>query len=360
MDNSISVNQQQQQQATDNFDILTGTAITSDSTVSWRKKRQPSKKFLFICCDPDINRREELKKAVQSLKQSIPCALSTNDFDECEQWLISYHGPKRISLIISNKFGKQIMPKIHDLPWISAIYVYCTNRKIHTKWTNDYPKVHGVMSDVNELIKTLSMDLKISKCPKNLNTQDLLGKLSFSRGESSHKKYIKTTRKESQGDDLSEFQFAVINIRKRLDAPASAMLQSLKALTGNSILIIDDISTVDFDELDKKTTFLFVSSEFDVTMERALEHTKAIFVLEDDISKVDYQHRFGSGDDLIYQLADEIYRCYQQEAEQCSISGDVKAAEIKRNISNKMHEELDKAYNSVLKNNIIITTSIDA
>ncbi|CAF1435323.1 unnamed protein product [Adineta steineri] len=95
-------------------------------------------------------------------------------------------------------------------------------------------------------------------------------------------------------------------------------------------------------------------------MERALEHTKAIFVLEDDISKVDYQHRFGSGDDLIYQLADEIYRCYQQEAEQCSISGDVKAAEIKRNISNKMHEELDKAYNSVLKNSIIITTSTDA
>ncbi|CAF0943635.1 unnamed protein product [Adineta steineri] len=167
-------------------------------------------------------------------------------------------------------------------------------------------------------------------------------------------------RKESQEDGLSEFQFVVIDIRKRLDAPASAMLQSLNALTGNSISIIDDISTVNFDEPPRKTAFLFVSSEFDATMGSELEHTEAVFVLEDDIGKVDYEHRFDNGDDLIYQLADEIYRCYQQEAEQYLISGDVKTAEIKRKVSNKIHEELDKAYNSTLKSDSTITKSIDA
>ncbi|CAF1395572.1 unnamed protein product [Adineta steineri] len=95
-------------------------------------------------------------------------------------------------------------------------------------------------------------------------------------------------------------------------------------------------------------------------MESEPEHIEAVFVLEDDISKVDYQHRFDNGDDLIYQLADEIYRCYQQEAEQYSILGDVKTAEIKRKVSNKIHEELDKAYNSALKRDSTITKSIDA
>ncbi|CAF1491294.1 unnamed protein product [Adineta steineri] len=84
-------------------------------------------------------------------------------------------------------------------------------------------------------------------------------------------------------------------------------------------------------------------------MESELEHTEAVFVLEEDISKVDYQHRFSNGDDVIFQLADEIYRCYQQEAKKYSISGDLKTAEIKRNVSNKIHEELGKVYSSALR-----------
>ena len=127
------------------------------------------------------------------------------------------------------------------------------------------------------------------------------------------------------------------------------MLQSLNALTENSIFIFDGISTVNFDGLPKKATILFVSSEFVATMEDEPEHIEAIFVLEKDISKVDYKKSFDNGEDLIFQLADELYRCYQQEAEKYSILGDFETAEIKRDISNKIHEELGKAYNSVLK-----------
>ena len=182
----------------DKSDSLTSTAVTNDFTVLSRRKRQSLKRCLVIWCDPDINQNQDIQTTIQQLKRVMPCVLSTNDFDECKQWLMQYHRDKRIFFIVSNKFGKQIVPDIHSLSWLIAIYVYCTDRKIHTRWTADYPKVRGVISNTNKLIQKLSMDVKNSECLQHLDQQDLLGKLSFSKAESSHKKYIGATTKGSQ------------------------------------------------------------------------------------------------------------------------------------------------------------------
>ena len=144
---------------------------TSDTSISWAKKeKQPSKSFSFIWSDQDVNENKEIQTAMKYLKRLMACALSTNNYEECKQWLMEYKGDKKIFLIVSNKFGKHIVPDVHSLPWITAIYVYATDRKMHIKWIADYSKVRGVISNTNRLVQKLSMDLKIFKRIKNLST----------------------------------------------------------------------------------------------------------------------------------------------------------------------------------------------
>ena len=137
------------------------------------------------------------------------------------------------------------------------------------------------------------------------------------------------------------------------------MLQCLDSMAENCIFILDDTSITDFDDLPKKTTFLFVSSEFAAAMKDKLEQVQAVFVLEKDISKVDYRERFDNGDDLIFQLADEIYKCYKTEAQQHIRTGDLIAAKTKEGLANQIHSELKKAYNSVFTCNHTTLASTD-
>jgi hypothetical protein len=90
------------------------------------------------------------------------------------------------------------------------------------------------------------------------------------------------------------------------------MSDSLKSSIGNFIIDIDNDVTVDYDKLPKKVTFLFVSSSYAATMKNKSEQLKDIFILEEDKNKVDHCNRFENGKDLIFELADDIYRCLKK------------------------------------------------
>lgn len=139
------------------------------------------------------------------------------------------------------------------------------------------------------------------------------------------------------------------------------MLKSLNSMIEESILIMNDDSTIDFDLLPNKSTFLYVSSQFAVTMKIKPKQIEGIFILEDDKNKIDHYERFGSGMDLIFQLADEIYRCYRKEEKEYFLSGHYSIAKTKEKFSSKIHEELKRVYNTMVKdnNNNSMMTSID-
>jgi hypothetical protein len=144
-----------------------------------------------------------------------------------------------------------------------------------------------------------------------------------------------------------------------LNEVASAMLKCLCSLAENSIIIFDNTTLVDLNKLPHKDTRLFVSSQYAATIENKPEQIKAIFILEDDKSKADCRERFPTGQQLIFHLADELYRRYQIEANDFSTFGDTSIAEIKERQANKIHVELKKAYKSTFRDNNTITTSID-
>lgn len=47
----------------------------------------------------------------------------------------------RVILIVSGRFGREIVPKIHSLRQISSIYVFCMDKEANKQWSSEYPKV---------------------------------------------------------------------------------------------------------------------------------------------------------------------------------------------------------------------------
>ncbi|CAF1399510.1 unnamed protein product [Adineta steineri] len=172
-------------------------------------------------------------------------------------------------------------------------------------------------------------------------------------GSCSKKQTIKKKKHGTKGG-ISNFQFILIDITKHLNKCAFDMLTTLIAMAANAIFIYDDNSTTDFDQLPNKPTFLIISSSVAAKMKNKPQQTKATFILEEDKNKVDYRERFGNGEDLIFELADAVYQCYKKEANQYSLSGDMKTAKIKEEQANQVHSNLKRAYISASDNNSII------
>ncbi|CAF2621835.1 unnamed protein product [Rotaria sp. Silwood2] len=93
-------------------------------------------------------------------------------------------------------------------------------------------------------------------------------------------------------------------------------------------------------------------------MKNKPEQVEAVFILENDKNKVDNRERFATGEDIICQLADEIYRCYEKEARECSKVVHPSIAAKKAEQTNRIHIELKKIHRRLFPRNITTDISI--
>jgi hypothetical protein len=78
--------------------------------------------------------------------------------DECIDYITSLTNEKVI-LNISDPFSKTLIPLIHDIPQISAIYITSDDEESSTKnYTDLYPKVRNVYDDIVAIFEHVSED----------------------------------------------------------------------------------------------------------------------------------------------------------------------------------------------------------
>ena len=59
----------------------------------------------------------------------------------CEQYIRQSTGTNSIVLIVSGKCGRELIPTIHELLQLNAVYIYCMDVKSNEVWTKKYRKV---------------------------------------------------------------------------------------------------------------------------------------------------------------------------------------------------------------------------
>ncbi|UJR24444.1 hypothetical protein I4U23_005820 [Adineta vaga] len=152
-------------------------------------------------------------------------------------------------------------------------------------------------------------------------------------------------------ESVSDVQFIVVGLKPHLNTLALAMFDALYQLMDGSIQVFENESDVDLRQFDDKTVFLFTSDQFIARMTEEFGENVLLFILESDPTKVDNQRRFRTGEDLICQLADELYRCYNQETSKYIPIGDIKTTENKKNVADRIHSTLRKVHETITKEN---------
>lgn len=80
--------------------------------------------------------------------------------DHCINLIQNQYADRRVFLISSGSLGSQIVPRIHELPQVYAIYIYCANVKFHREWANKYHKIRTVCdNDTQDLLPIFAVDV---------------------------------------------------------------------------------------------------------------------------------------------------------------------------------------------------------
>jgi hypothetical protein len=102
--------------------------------------------FACLWLDLTVNSSEDNINTQKELRQVINHLRTFEDSNECEQH-IRQITQEKVVLIVSGGLGRQIVPRLHDLPQFSACYVFCQDKKANEQWASKYPKVKSFIKN---------------------------------------------------------------------------------------------------------------------------------------------------------------------------------------------------------------------
>lgn len=96
--------------------------------------------FILIWLDPNVDGNENLNAQTKltNIFKNFKKFTSVSDGERAIQQL---DVSNRVLLIVSGAFGREIVPRIHQLEQVLAIYVFCMERETHVQWAKDFNKV---------------------------------------------------------------------------------------------------------------------------------------------------------------------------------------------------------------------------
>ncbi|CAF3907319.1 unnamed protein product, partial [Rotaria sp. Silwood1] len=114
--------------------------------------------FNLFWLDASVKKTAE-NVAAQSKLRSIINYLRTFDVDSvCERQIRALSSDDRLVLIVSGGLGRELVPRIIDLPQVSSIYVYCRDKQRNKEWADGFDKVRLVTTDIDKLIHHIKSD----------------------------------------------------------------------------------------------------------------------------------------------------------------------------------------------------------
>jgi hypothetical protein len=114
--------------------------------------------FRLVWLDPNVDTNNDNKMTQVYLRKILTSLVTFDNLESCEKWLKKCDSNEKIILIISGTYGEKLVPKIHYLPSIIVILIYCLDVKYNESWTKNYSKIRSIVSNSNLLLKQLSIN----------------------------------------------------------------------------------------------------------------------------------------------------------------------------------------------------------
>ncbi|CAF4806924.1 unnamed protein product [Rotaria sp. Silwood1] len=124
--------------------------------------------FVVVWLDSTIEKIKDSQNTKALLRRLVRGHLLTyDDSDKCIDD-VTDEPVKRIFLIVSNAFGPNVIPVIHEIPYVQAIYVFCGDQKKAQAWAGPYSKISGIFTKRPALLHKIGNDVGVCNTDENL------------------------------------------------------------------------------------------------------------------------------------------------------------------------------------------------
>ncbi|CAF1459986.1 unnamed protein product [Adineta steineri] len=139
-----------------------GKSITNASTVPEsaegrrRVNIQQVQNVLIIWLDSNIDETiDDCQNTITKLRCAVNDINTYTNGNQCLEFIQTIVD-KKICMIISGSLGQHIVPRVHNMSQVDSIFIFCGNKKYHEQWTEDWPKIKGVFTNITPICEALN------------------------------------------------------------------------------------------------------------------------------------------------------------------------------------------------------------
>ncbi|CAF1301459.1 unnamed protein product [Adineta ricciae] len=117
--------------------------------------------FLLVFLDENIDESNNSYDYHNIINQLQEIVMNINTFtviDKCLDFVTNVE-EETVFMIVSGLFSQIVIPVVQKIDKISCIYIFCTNKTEHEKWSQEYSKVKGAFTDITSIGEALKQNI---------------------------------------------------------------------------------------------------------------------------------------------------------------------------------------------------------
>ena len=123
-------------------------------------RRRIVQSYLLVWLDANVSTsNQDSQQALEHLRTTINDVKVFTQPEECVTFLQDIKLEK-VFLIVSGSQGQGLVPRVHAMTQIDAIYIFCGDKSRHEEWVKEWPKVKDVFTEIKPISRALELAVK--------------------------------------------------------------------------------------------------------------------------------------------------------------------------------------------------------
>ncbi|CAF1275312.1 unnamed protein product [Rotaria sordida] len=103
---------------------------------------------------------KDFQNSIKQLQRTVDTIETFHDADECLNYISSFKNQKAF-LIVSGALTENVLPCVHGMSQIYAIYIFCRKKSKYEQWkTKEWPKVRGVFTEIHSICASVQQSAR--------------------------------------------------------------------------------------------------------------------------------------------------------------------------------------------------------
>ncbi|CAF0760774.1 unnamed protein product [Rotaria sp. Silwood1] len=128
--------------------------------MSQQPRRRFPENYMVIWVDGNMDlTNKDYQNTMDQLRSVVNQVSLCTTAEECIQQL--NENPEEISFVISSgALGQHLVPSIHGMTKLNAIFIFCRKKEQHQVWAQNWAKIKGVHTTIKHICEKLAIATK--------------------------------------------------------------------------------------------------------------------------------------------------------------------------------------------------------